>query len=520
VYPVAHILQRARMLYPERIAVIDGAQHFTYQAFFGRVCRLAGALLSLGLQRGDRVAILDLNSHRYLETYYACAHAGLVLVPANSRLSSRELIGILANSDARALLFSDPFRPLYEEITGGGVPVEHVIGMDLQDSGPQLLDYEVLVADAEPMPEACRTERDEIALIYYTSGTTGEPKGVCLTNRNMFCGGLDGLMTLAITRDDIWLHSGPLFHLATSWAVYAMPMVGGCQIVVHFEPKRTVELIASAQVTMTALPGAILGMVADLLQAKPYDLSRLRSIVYGGAPTPMGVLRKAAATLPPALTHVYGITELAGYVTTLLPADHVFDGDAERLRRTASAGQPVTLVDVRVVDEDGQDVGPGEVGEIICGGPKVMAGYWRKQKETEAVLRDGWYYTGDMGVMDEQRFLTVIDRKKDMIITGGENVYSVEIESVISLHPHVAEVAVIGVPDERWGEAVKAVVVPRPDCTPNAEDILASCRGKIAAFKIPKSVDFRSEALPKTGPGKIAKRALRDPFWHGAGRKI
>jgi long-chain acyl-CoA synthetase len=520
VYPVAHILQRARVLYPERIAVIDGAQRFTYRAFFDRVCRLASALRSLGLQRGDRVAILDLNSHRYLETYYACAHAGLVLIPVNSRLTSSELVGILRDSDARVLLFSEPFRRLYDEIVGAHPGMEHAIGMAVQSDDQRLLEYETLLADADPLWTPCVTDFDEITLIYYTSGTTGEPKGVCLTNRNMFCGGLDGLMTLAITRDDIWLHSGPLFHLATSWAVYAMPIVGGCQIVVHFEPKRTVELIASAKVTMTALPGAILGMVADLLVAKPYDLSRLRSIVYGGAPTPMGVLRKAAATLPPALTHVYGITELAGYVTTLLPADHVFGGDAEQLRRSASAGQPVTLVDVRVVDEDGRDVPPGNVGEIICSGPKVMAGYWRKPRETESVLRNGWYYTGDMGVLDEQRFLTVIDRKKDMIITGGENVYSVEIESVISLHPHVAEVAVIGVPDERWGEAVKAVVVPRQDCTPNAEDILASCRGKIAGYKIPKSVDFRSEPLPKTGPGKIAKRALRDPYWQQAGRKI
>jgi long-chain acyl-CoA synthetase len=327
-------------------------------------------------------------------------------------------------------------------------------------------------------------------------------------------------MTLAITRDDIWLHSGPLFHLATSWAVYAMPMIGGQQNVVHFQPERVVELIASERVTMTAMPGAILGMVADLLVAKPRDLSRLRSIVYGGAPTPMGVLQKAAATLPQALTHVYGITELAGYVTTLLPADHVFDGDSERLRRTASAGQPVGLVEVRVVDEQGRDVRPGEGGEIICGGPKVMAGYWRKPHETEAVLRNGWYYTGDMGMMDEHRFLTVVDRKKDMIITGGENVYSVEIESILSLHPDVSEVAVIGVPDERWGEAVKAIVVPRPGSTPNVDDILQSCRGKIAAFKIPKSIDFRTEALPKTGPGKIAKRALRDPYWHAMGRKI
>ena len=199
-------------------------------------------------------------------------------------------------------------------------------------------------------------------------------------------------------------------------------------------------------------------MVADLPETRINNLSSLRTIIYGGAPTPMGILRKAAAALPPALTHAYGITETAGFVTALLPQDHVFDGTPESLRRTASAGQAVPLIDVRVVDDDGRDVPTGEVGEIICGGPKVMAGYWRKPAQTEAVLRNGWYHTGDMGWLDEQQYLTVVDRKKDMIITGGENVYSVEVESIMSLHPSVAEVAIIGVPDDRWGEAVKAMV--------------------------------------------------------------
>jgi long-chain acyl-CoA synthetase len=233
----------------------------------------------------------------------------------------------------------------------------------------------------------------------------------------------------------------------------------------------------------------------------------------------MGILRKAGAALPPVLTHAYGTTETAGFVTALQPQDHVFDGPPESLRRTASAGQAVPLIDVRVVDDDGRDVPTGEVGEIICGGPKVMAGYWRKPAQTEAVLRNGWYHTGDMGFFDDQQYLSVIDRKKDMIITGGENVYSVEVESIMSLHPGVAEVAIIGVPDDRWGEAVKAIVVAR-GAPPSAEELIAYCRGKIAGYKIPRSIDFRTEPLPKTGPGKIAKRALRDPFWAATGRKI
>jgi long-chain acyl-CoA synthetase len=336
----------------------------------------------------------------------------------------------------------------------------------------------------------------------------------------MYVGALDGVMALAITREDSWLHAGPLFHLATAWAVWSMPIIGGAQLTVHFEPRRLLEVIDREKVTMTVLPGAILGMLADQPETRSFDLTSLRTIMYGGAPTPMGVLRKAASVLPPALTHCYGISETAAFVTLLLPKDHAFEGSDEALKRTASAGQATPLIDVRVVGEDGRELPSGEVGEVVCGGPKIMAGYWRKPEATAAAIHDGWYHTGDMGFMDEQRFLTLVDRKKDMIITGGENVYSVEVESVLSMHSDVAEVAVIGVPDERWGEAVKAIIVLRPGANPHAEEFAAFCRGKIANYKIPKSIEFRTGPLPKTGPGKIAKRVLRDPYWQGTGRKI
>jgi long-chain acyl-CoA synthetase len=334
----------------------------------------------------------------------------------------------------------------------------------------------------------------------------------------MYAGGLDGVVALSATRDDSWQHSGPLFHLATSFAVWTMPLVGGAQVSVHFEPQRAIDSIAAEKVTMTSLPGAILGMIAEHPDVK--KLASLRTIIYGGAPTPMGVLKKAGAVLPPALSHAYGITETAGFTTNLKPADHVFDGTEAQLRRTASAGQATPLIDVRVVDDDGRDLPAGAVGEVVCGGPKIMAGYWRKPEATAAVLRSGWYHTGDMGVLDEEGYLSLVDRKKDMIISGGENVYSIEVESVLSLHPSVAEVAVIGIPDERWGEAVTAIVVPRSGAAQNAEELIAFCRGKIAGYKLPKSVVFRGEPLPKTGPGKVAKRMLRDPYWKNTGRKI
>src|SRR5438105_8289525 len=515
-YPLHHILQRALALYPERLAMVDGGFRLTYKALGERVHRLAAALLGLGLKRGDRVAILDWNSHRYLEAYYACAHAGLAFMPVNSRLAVPELRYVLKDSDARALLFSEPFLPMYEELKG---TLQYAVGLGLPTPPGGRHDDGRLLAAAQPMRQPIATERDEIMQIYYTSGTTGEPKGVCLTNRNMYAGGLDGVLAMAVTREDSWQHSGPLFHLATSFAVWAMPITGGAQLAVHFEPKRAIQSIATEKVTMTSLPGAILGVMAEVPGIGAHVAS-LRTIIYGGAPTPMGVLRKAGAALPPALSHAYGITETAGFVTNLKPGDHIYDGTEEQLRRTASAGQATPLIDVRVVDDDGRDVRMGTVGEVLCGGPKIMAGYWRKPEATAAVLKKGWYHTGDMGTLDEQGYLTLVDRKKDMIISGGENVYSIEVESLLSLHPAVAEVAVIGIPDDKWGEAVTAVVVPRAGAAPTAVELIGFCRGKIANYEVPKSVVFRAEPLPKTGPVKMAKRVLADAYWKYNGRKI
>nr|WP_281720129.1 long-chain-fatty-acid--CoA ligase [Nitrosomonas nitrosa] len=519
-YPLGRILERAATFYPQRPALVDGATRLNYRQLATRVHRLAGALLSLGLGRGDRVAVLDWNSQRYLELFYACAHANLVMMPVNSRLAPRELRYVLRDSDARAIFFSEPFRALYEDVKGNTAGLSHAIGLGLSKAPAGVLDYETLLAGAEPFTAAAPAEPDEIAQIYYTSGTTGEPKGVCLTHRNMYAGGLDGVMAMALTRDDTWMHAGPLFHLATTFAVWALPTIGARQVVLHFEPKRALETIARERVTMTSLPGAILSIMADMPETRAAELSCLRHIIYGGSPTPMGVLRKAAAALPRALHHVYGITETAGFVTSLPPSEHVFDGGEDSLRRTASAGQATPYIDVRVVDDEGRDVPAGEVGEVVCGGPKIMSGYWRKADATAAVLRGGWYYTGDMGALDGEGYLTLVDRKKDMIISGGENVYSIEVESVLSTHPGIAEVAVIGVPDERWGEAVKAIVVARAGSAPAVEDLIAFCRQKIAGYKIPRSFEFRADPLPKTGPGKIAKRILRDPYWTGTGRRI
>jgi len=520
VYPLGHVLERAVQLFPDRIAVVDGEKRFSYREFADRVHHLAGGLRGLGLNPGDRVALLEWNSHRYLEAYFACAHAGLVLMPINSRLAAPEVEFILRDSDARALLFSEPFLPFYEEVATSMQGLGHAIGLSIAGKGPPVHNYEDLITGAKPMRHPEPVDLSELALIYYTSGTTGEPKGVCLSHANMLWGSVDGALVFRFSRDDAWLHAGPLFHLGTSFAVWGMAMMGGTQHVMHFDANTAVDLMSREGITKTSLAGSMFSMLASQLSRPGVDLSSLRYVLYGGAPTPLSDLRRAATQLPNRLVHCYGTTETAGVVSFLPPSDHVFDESEVSLRRSTSVGQPTPFIKLRVVDEEGVDVGPGEVGEVICSGPKTMMGYWKKPKETAEALRDGWYLSGDMEFLDEYGYQTLEERKKDMIITGGENVYSNEVEIVLARHPGLSEVAVIGVPDDRWGEAVTAIIVGREGSTLSAEEVISFCRGKIAGYKIPKRVEIRTEPLPKSGSGKIAKRTLREAYWAGSGRKI
>lgn len=521
-YTASRILDRAVRFYPDRLAIVDGEVRLSYRELGARVNRLANALTGLGLGNGDRVAILDWNSYRYAEAYYACALAGLTFMPLNSRLAAPELEYIFNDSDARALLMSSPFLGVYEEIRAKAPSLEFTIGMGLENTPAGIHDYEALLAAASDRAEPAAGGADDIIQIYYTSGTTGDPKGVCLTNGNVFWCGVDCAATMDFRLGSTWLHSAPMFHLADAVAFWSIPMVGGTQVCVHFQPDRVLELIERERVTITSLPATLIALIANHADISKYDLSSLTQIMYGGSPTPLGVLRKAQEFFPSSLfLHAYGITETTGITCCLHPQDHDLQVPDGGVHRAASCGPPTPLIDLRVVDDDGEDLPIGGIGEVLCGGPKIMTGYWRKPEITAEALRDGWYHTGDMGYLDETGHLYLVDRKKDMIISGAENVYSVEVENAISTHPAVLEVAVIGIPHDVWGEQVHAVVVKRAghDDTDEAE-ILDFCRGKIAGYKIPKSLEFAAGPLPTTGPGKIAKRRLRDPYWAGADRTI
>jgi long-chain acyl-CoA synthetase len=515
---IDRILPRARALYPDRPAVNGGEGWLTFEQLGQRVDALSGALAGLGVKPGDRVAVLDFNSARYLEAYYAAAQAGIVMVPLNSRLAAPEVEYILKDCATKVLIASPPVFPIVEALQGRVSSLEAVV---TYGPGPgNSFDYENLLTKAATWSQLATPALSDLAQIYYTSGTTGEPKGVCLTYGNMAVSATDSIIGLGLDWHDCWLHSAPLFHLVDAWAVWAMPLLGAPQIPLHFTPESFFSFVEKWKPTGTALPPTLINLLCTHPKVQECDIKSLRLIMYGGSPMPVAVLEKAHATMPSGYTHAYGITETSGILTLLRAEDSKPRGTPDEVRKTNSAGHVVLSTTIEVMNDQDTILSSGQVGEIVVSGPRVMTGYWNKPKATAEALRAGWYRTGDLGFFDDERNVHVVDRKKDMIISGGENVYSVEVENILSTHPGVVECAVIGIPHETWGETVHAVVVKREQQAVVEEDLIAFCRGKIAGYKIPKSVSFSSEQLPKTGPGKIAKRRLRDTFWQGRETKI
>jgi long-chain acyl-CoA synthetase len=488
-------LRRARQVAADSVAVRCGQTELTYGETWNRCERLVGALASLGVRRGDRVAVIGPNCHRYLELYQAIPGAGMVLVPLNQRHSAAELKYAIEDAGVKVL-----FSALDSKEFAGSV--DHVFDLDAQ--------YERLLSDALPAQFPEDVTEGDLAGLFYTGGTTGAAKGVMLTHRNLTANAMHFQLCWTFTPDTRWLIVAPLFHAAGSIAVLATVWNAGTQIVQpSFNAAEALDLIESRRVTATLVVPTMLAALCEEQLARPRNVSTLRRISHGGSPIATETLRRAAKAFPEAeFLHVYGATETSP-IATLLPGE-------ERLLSTPQArscGQPAVGVEVRVVGPDGSEIPPGEAGEVIIRGPNVMAGYWNKPTETEAALANGWYHTGDVGYMDENAFLFLVDRAKDMIVTGGENVYSTEVEEVLYRHPAVLEAAVFGVPDRRWGEAVYAVVVLREPAT--SDELIAHCRKAIAGYKLPKVVEIREEPLPKSGAGKILKRELRAPHWEG-----
>jgi long-chain acyl-CoA synthetase len=490
-------LRRATQVAADRTAVVCGDVRLSYAEMAERCGRLAGALRALGVEAGDRVAIVSPNCHRYLEVYQAVPGAGMVLVPLNHRHSEAELRYALEDSGTKVLFAG---RPLDD------VPpcVEHVVALD--DA------YEALIASAPAAELSDEVLETDLAGLFYTGGTTGTSKGVMLTHRNLVANAMHMQMCWAFSPETVWLVAAPLFHLAGSIAVLSTVWNAGRHVVLPaFDPAAALDLVEREGVTATLVVPSMLAAMNEEQRARPRDVSSLRLVSFGGAPSATETLRRAHEVFPGAsLLHLYGATETAPIATSLPGVERFLDAPQAR-----SCGQPAVGVDVEVRRDDGSRCDAGEVGEVAVRGPNVMGAYWNKPDQTAAVLRDGWYHTGDLGYMDEHAFVYLVDRAKDMIVSGGENVYSTEVEDVLYRHPAVLEAAVFGIPDARWGEAVHAVVVPRPGVAVGEDELLAHCRDAIAAYKVPKAIELRTEPLPKSGAGKTLKRELRAPFWAG-----
>jgi long-chain acyl-CoA synthetase len=493
-YTFAQPLTRALTTAPGACAVVCQDTRRTFAELGARCRRLAGAMRKLGLVPGDRVGVIALNSDRYLELYLGLPAAGYVLVPVNSRLAPAEMRAILEDAGV-GVVFADAAYP-------GAAGVSQVLTI------PD--DYEDLLAAADELPFNDAVTENDLAALFYTSGTTGAAKGAMHTHRSLVSSALHFMATWPFDRQTRWLVASPMFHTGGILATLATVWAGGTHVILpRFEPDLAVDLIEHEAVTHTLLVPTMLAMAAGAQLARPRDVSSLRYLSHGASPISAETLRRTREAFPGAeLLHVYGTTESTP-ITTLLPHEELIL-DTPLIR---SCGQPATGVEMRVVDGDLTDLPQGAIGQIAVRSPSVMAGYWRKPEATAEVIRGGWYLTGDLGYLDEQSHVFLVDRAKDMIVSGGENIYSTEVEDALGSYPGVEEVAVFGVPDPRWGESVYAVVFSRQDISPG--DLIAHCRERIAGFKVPRCIELRTEPLPKSAAGKILKRELREPHWAG-----
>ena len=501
------MIRRNGQRFPHKPAVIDGAAGLSWAQLDARVDRVANALAAAGLMRGDRVALLLPNCREFLELYYGVARAGLIAVPVNYRLTPDETAAILASAGPALLVVGSPYVATARALDGRLPDLRRrwVVG-DGDMAGA--VAYEDALAAASARPVAAQGGEDDPFAVFFTSGTTGLPKGAVVSHRNLEANAFNQCLADASRADDVNLIATPLYHMGAVFMATTYVMLGCTQVVLpHFEAGAWLAAVARHRASVSLLVPTMVNTVLNHPALETADLSALRLIFYGGGPMPPAVLQRALLRLPCGFTQGYGLTETLE-ATFLVAADHLAGGDERRRRRLASAGREAAGAEIRIVDDAGHDLGADQIGEVLVRGHSVISGYWNNPEETAAVLRDGWFHTGDLGYLDEDRYLFVVDRKKDMVVSGGVNIYTKEIESVLYTHPAVREAAVIGMPDDAWGEAVTAVVAFLPGRGATAEELIEHCRAHLASYKKPRAVHV-VEDLPKNPSGKILKRELR-----------
>ncbi|HEX3747520.1 MAG TPA: long-chain-fatty-acid--CoA ligase [Bryobacteraceae bacterium] len=510
-------LYRAVDLYPSKIGVVDGADRFTYAQFGERCERLAAGLLALGVQPGDRVAYLSFNNHQLLEGYFAVPLAGAIVMPINVRLTPVELAAILQHAAPRVLLYESDFGPCIEQLLAACPAIAHAI--EIGGAYEELLSHGRM-----ERPDLFSIDETAIAELFYTSGSTGTPKGVTLSHRTLYLHALAVASVLAKDDNAVELHTIPLFH-ANGWgAPQACTMMGLRQVMVRrFDPAQVLRLIEDERVTSMSLVPTMANMLLNCPELGKFEISSLDRIMTGGAATSPELVERIETALHCQCIAGYGLTETSPVATLARQKSTVkYADESDRMRRQAMTGWAMPGCEVRVVDLHMNDV-PRDmqsIGEIVVRGDLVMDGYYKEPQATAAVMTNGWLHTGDMAIWDEESYILIVDRKKDIIISGGENISSIEVERAIAAHPSVLECAVVSEPDERWGEVPAAWVVCKPGHPLAESELSIFLQTRLAKFKMPRRIHFTGDPLPKTGTGKILKRELRETLWAGKQKRI
>jgi long-chain acyl-CoA synthetase len=516
-YPLgtfADIINRNALLHADEEAFVCGAQRVTFAQFNERVNRLIHALSSLGVRKGDVIGMLSWNCLEYVDFYGAAMKGGFIAAPLNPRLHAEELKYLINYSESATLFVASEFVEIVRSLAPHLPNVKNFVC--IEGTAPDMFFYRALTEASQGGEPETSVNRDDPFLIFFTSGTTGLPRGALYTHRRKLDNTRIKALEMGVKPGDRHIMVLPFFHIGGDSHVWPFFLVGGCNVIMpqkSFDAEVILQTIEKERATDMQIVPTQINAILSHPSLKKYDLRSLNRIYYAASPMPVELLRRGLEEFGPVFSQGYGQTESGPQITSLPRKAHqVLDRPQEEQKVLSSCGQPSLGVHVRIVDRENQDVGPGTVGEIIAQSDSIMVEYWRKPKETDEAIVDGWLHTGDLAYYDERGFIYIVDRKKDMIVTGGENVYSREVEDVLYRHPAVAEVAVVGIPDPVWVERVHALVVLKPEASIGEKEIIAFCKEHLASYKAPKSVAFL-ESLPKSPQGKILKREIRKSYW-------